>query len=236
MKIKIHKSAERGAADYGWLKARYSFNFANYFDPMRERFGVLRVLNDDVVECGGGFASHPHNNMEIITIPLEGALEHKDSMGNTSVIRKNEVQYMSAGSGVQHSEYNHSSDDILNLLQIWIFPKTRNTSPAYNQINLEGKRVKNMIQTIVSPEGGDNIIQINQDAWLSFLTSVAGSKHHYQVKKAGNGFFIFVIEGEVETLDIRAGKRDSVEIKETSEYEFNTPVKSELLIIEVPED
>jgi len=236
MKIKIHKSGERGLADYGWLKARYSFNFANYFDPMRERFGVLRVLNDDVVEGGGGFAKHPHSNMEIITIPLEGSLEHKDSMGNTSVIRKNEVQYMSAGTGVQHSEYNYSSDDLLNLLQIWIFPKTRNTSPAYNQINLEGKRIINKIQTIVSPEGGDDVIQINQDAWLSLLTSDAGLKHHYRVKKAGNGIFVFIIEGEVETGDIRAGKRDSIEITEIPEIEFMTPVKSEILIIEVPED
>jgi len=236
MKIEIHKSGDRGVAEYGWLKARYSFNFANYFDPMRERFGVLRVLNDDVVAGGGGFATHPHNNMEIITIPLEGALEHKDSMGHTSVIRKNEVQYMSAGSGVQHSEYNHSSDDLLNLLQIWIFRKIRNTPPAYNQINLEGKRIINKIQTIVSPEGGDNIIEINQDAWLSLLSSEAGKQYDYRVHKPDNNIFIFIIEGAVETGNFAAGKRDSIEIKETDEITFTTKEKSEVLIIEVPED
>jgi quercetin 2,3-dioxygenase len=236
MNIQIHKSGDRGTADYKWLKARYSFNFANYFDPKRERFGVLRVLNDDVIEGGGGFDMHAHNNMEIITIPLEGSLGHRDSMGHTSVISKNEVQYMSAGSGITHSEYNQSDSEILNLLQIWIFPKTRNTSPSYRQINLEGKREHNRMQTIVSPDGGENILQINQDAWLSLLSSEAGKHYDYRVQKPGNNIFLFIIEGVLETGDSRVGRRDSVEIKGESEISFSTSEKSAILIIEVPED
>lgn len=236
MTINIHKAGDRGTADYNWLKARYSFNFANYFDPLRERFGVLRVLNDDLVEGGGGFDTHPHNNMEIITIPLMGSLGHRDSMGHTSVITKNEVQYMSAGSGVTHSEYNQSESETLNLLQIWIFPKTRNTKPMYNQINLEGKREQNKIQTIVTPEGGENIIRINQDAWLSLLSSEEGKQYDYRVHKPANNIFIFIIEGAVETGDFRASLRDSIEIKGTDEISFTAKGKAEILIIEVPED
>lgn len=236
MNINIHKASDRGTASYKWLKARYSFNFANYFDPKRERFGVLRVLNDDEVEGGGGFDMHPHNNMEIITIPLEGSLGHRDSMGNTSVISKNEVQYMSAGSGITHSEYNQSESETLKLLQIWIFPKTRNTTPSYSQISLEGKREQNKIQTIVSPEGGENIIRVNQDAWLSLLSSAAGKQYNYLVNKPGNNVFIFIISGFVETGGFKAGLRDSVEITGEPEIFFSTSEKSEILIIEVPED
>jgi hypothetical protein len=236
MTINLHKADDRGTADYNWLKARYSFNFANYFDPLRERFGVLRVLNDDQVEGGGGFATHPHNNMEIITIPMQGALGHRDSMGNSSVITKNEVQYMSAGSGITHSEYNQSESETLKLLQIWIFPKTRNTKPMYDQINLEGKREQNHIQTIVSPDGGENIIRINQDAWLSLLSSDGGQQYNYRVHKPGNNIFIFLIEGVVETGDLTAGRRDSIEIKGTDEVSFTVKEKAEVLIIEVPED
>ncbi len=236
MNIHIHKASGRGTADYKWLKARYSFNFANYFDPQRERFGVLRVLNDDHIEGGSGFATHPHSNMEIITIPLQGALGHRDSTGHASVITKNEIQYMSAGSGVTHSEYNQSDNEILNLLQIWIFPKIKNSQPAYNQINLEGKRATNKIQTIVSPTGGDNIIQINQDAWLSLLNTDKGLQFNYRVHNTGNYIFIFIIEGEVETGEYRAGRRDSVEIKGIDEISMYAKEKSEILIIEVPEN
>ncbi|MBK6347177.1 MAG: pirin family protein [Bacteroidales bacterium] len=236
MNINIHKSNKRGQADYGWLKARYSFSFANYYDPSRERFGVLRVLNDDTIDGGGGFDTHPHNNMEIITIPLKGSLEHRDSLGHTSVIREGEVQYMSAGSGVTHSEYNASVKDSLNLLQIWIFPKTKNTSPVYNQINLEGKREQNKIQTIVSPAGGENIIGIGQDAWLSLLSAGEGKEFTYRINKPGNGVFLFIIEGEIKTGNHLASRRDSMEIWGTEVLSFNTPVKSEILIIEVPEN
>ncbi|MHC1774527.1 MAG: pirin family protein [Lentimicrobium sp.] len=236
MNITIHRATDRGKADYKWLKARYSFNFANYFDPKRERFGVLRVLNDNQIEGGGGFDTHPHNNMEIITIPLEGSLSHQDSMGNTSVIAKNEVQRMSAGSGITHSEYNLSDSETLNLLQIWIFPKTRNTRPSYSQINLAEKRENNRIQTIVSPDGGENILQINQDAWLSLLGTAAENQYNYQVHKPGNNIFLFVIEGALETGDSRAGRRDSIEIKGAGEISFTAKEKSEILIIEVPEE
>ena len=236
MKINIHKANRRGTADYQWLKANYSFSFANYFDPLRERFGVLRVLNDDYIEGGGGFGMHPHNNMEIVTIPLRGSLEHKDSMGHTSVITAGEIQYMSAGSGVMHSEFNASATDLLNLLQIWVFPNTRNSVPAYNQISLEGKYAENTIQTVVSPDGGDNIIAIKQDAWFSLLKSDAGKSHHYEVNKAGNLIFLFVIEGSVSLGDVTGERRDSIEVSETAGITFNTLEKSEILIIEVPED
>ncbi|PKP01047.1 MAG: hypothetical protein CVU14_06005 [Bacteroidetes bacterium HGW-Bacteroidetes-9] len=236
LNIKIHKADNRGKADYGWLKARYSFSFANYFDPLRERFGVLRVLNDDIIDGGGGFDTHPHNNMEIITIPLKGALEHRDSMGNSSVIREGEIQYMSAGIGVQHSERNFSDSEPINLLQLWIFPKTKNTKPLYDQINLEGKRIQNSIQTIVSPEGGKDIIKINQDAWLSLLNSDAGLKHKYELHKPDNGLFVFVIEGETVIGANIARHRDSVEIKGVEEITLTINAPSKLLLIEVPED
>lgn len=236
MNINIHRAIDRGKADYKWLKSRYSFNFANYFDPKRERFGVLRVLNDDLVEGGNGFDTHPHNNMEIITIPLKGSLIHSDSMGNTSVIAKNEVQYMSAGSGITHSEYNHSDNETLNLLQIWIFPKTRNSRPTYRQISLNDKKKRNQIQTIVSPDGGENILHINQDAWLAFLDSDEEQQYNYRLNKPGNNVFIFLISGSLETSGFKAGCRDSVEIKGEPEISFSTSEKSEILIIEVPED
>lgn len=236
MEVKIHKSSERGSADYGWLKARYSFSFANYYNPLRERFGVLRVLNDDIVDGGGGFDTHPHNNMEIITIPLRGALEHRDSMGHSSVIMKHEIQYMSAGSGVTHSEYNASKSELLNLLQLWIFPNVKNTPPEYNQISLEGKRLHNKIQTVVSPEGGDNIIRIKQDAWLSLLDADTGSAHKYTIHKPNNGIFLFLIEGKINVGNKIAGKRDSIEITDTVDVTIFADEKSEILIVEVPED
>ncbi|MBL7906663.1 MAG: pirin family protein [Bacteroidales bacterium] len=236
MKINIHKANRRGTADYQWLKANYSFSFANYFDPLRERFGVLRVLNDDTIEGGGGFGMHPHNNMEIVTIPLSGSLEHRDSMGHTSVITAGEIQYMSAGSGVMHSEYNASDTVQLNLLQIWIFPKVRNTAPAYNQISLAGKQAENTILTVVSPDGGDNIIAIRQDAWFSLLKSEAGKSYQYEVNKAGNLIFVFVIEGSVSLGDVTGERRDSIEVSDAGGITFSTLEKSEILIIEVPED
>ncbi len=236
MKINIHKANRRGTADYQWLKANYSFSFANYFDPLRERFGVLRVLNDDTIEGGGGFGMHPHNNMEIVTIPLSGSLEHRDSMGHTSVITAGEIQYMSAGSGVMHSEYNASDTVQLNLLQIWVFPKVRNTAPAYNQISLAGKQAENTILTVVSPDGGDNIIAIRQDAWFSLLKSEAGKSYQYEVNKAGNLIFVFVIEGSVSLGNVTGERRDSIEVSDAGGITFSTLEKSEILIIEVPED
>lgn len=234
MGIKITKSAERGKADYGWLKTRYSFSFADYFNPVRERFGVLRVLNDDTISGGGGFDMHPHSNMEIITIPLHGALQHRDNMGHTSVIRKNEVQYMSAGTGVYHAEYNDSVSEELRLLQLWIFPKTRNTEPRYAQIDLTGKIGKNEVTNFVSPNGGSGIIGINQNAWLSLLHSEAGKQYIYTPYLPGNYVFMFVIEGEFETARHRVARRDSAEITEAQKIEFTTLAESEILIIEIP--
>lgn len=179
---------------------------------------------------------HPHNNMEIVTIPLSGSLEHRDSMGHTSVITAGEIQYMSAGSGVMHSEYNASDTVQLNLLQIWVFPKVRNTAPAYNQISLAGKQAENTILTVVSPDGGDNIIAIRQDAWFSLLKSEAGKSYQYEVNKAGNLIFVFVIEGSVSLGDVTGERRDSIEVSDAGGITFSTLEKSEILIIEVPED
>jgi len=236
MTIHIHRANERGTANYGWLKANYSFNFADYFDPLRERFGVLRVLNDDFIAGGGGFDTHPHNNMEIMTIPLYGTLEHRDSMNHTMVIHKNDVQYMSAGKGVLHSEKNYSPDEPINLLQIWIFPKVRNTEPRYDQITLKEDAQLNNIQTIASPDGGDNIIKINQDAWLSLLDSEASKQYTYHTNLQGNGVFVFVIKGGVKVGGHKIHSRDSAEVTGSDEVELKTLSKTRLLIIEVPED
>lgn len=236
MKTDIQRAIDRGKADYGWLKANYSFSFADYFDPIRERFGVLRVLNDDFIDGGGGFNTHPHNNMEIITIPLSGTLEHKDSMGHTMVIRKNDVQYMSAGTGVLHSEKNFSDSEPINLLQIWIFPKVRNVEPHYDQITLKEDKQRNNIQTIVSPEGGKDIIKINQDAWLSLLDSDSGKNYTYSTHLPGNVVFLFIINGEIEVDGNKLTARDSAGITETDQIELTVLKDLKLLIIEVPEE
>lgn len=236
MKIRIHRAGERGTAGNGWLKASYSFSFADYFDPLRERFGVLRVLNDDVIAGGGGFGFHPHNNMEIITIPLSGALEHKDSMGHSMVIRENDVQYMSAGIGVQHAEMNYSATEPVNLLQVWIFPKVRNVEPRYDQITLNADKQKNKLRTIVSPDGGSEIIRINQDAWLSMLDSETGRTYTYSTHLPDNVVFIFLIDGETEVEGNRLLSRDSAEITGSEQVCLTMLKESKLLIIEVPED
>jgi len=234
MNIQIQTSASRGTAHYGWLNARYSFSFANYYNPMRERFGMLRVLNDDIIEGGGGFDTHPHNNMEIITIPLSGALRHRDSMGHTSVIRKREVQYMSAGQGVQHSEFNDSPTESLNLLQIWIFPEKRNTPPRYDQINFEGKIIPDQLKVIVSPTGGEDTIQILQQAWLSMLNASPSGVHKYTLHREGIGVFVFVISGKIQINGQSLSERDSAEITGIKEFELETITAAEILFIEVP--
>ena len=201
MNMTIHKANTRGYADHGWLKTNHTFSFASYYDENRMNFGMLRVLNDDIVEGGMGFGKHPHNNMEIVSIPLSGALEHKDSMGHIEVIKEGEVQIMSAGTGVLHSEYNHSKTDEVNFLQIWVLPKERNIKPRYEQKNINNADAKNKFLTIVSPdEKDDNAVWINQDAYFSITKSDAGTDISYDIKQKGNGVYIFVIEGDV-TID-----------------------------------
>jgi redox-sensitive bicupin YhaK (pirin superfamily) len=231
----IFKANTRGHADHGWLKAYHSFSFANYYNPARMSFGTLRVLNDDSIDAGMGFGKHPHDNMEIITIPLEGALEHQDSMGNKAVIKHGEIQVMSAGTGIIHSEYNKSDEEILKLLQIWIIPNKINVSPRYQQIVLNIDDRKNKLQQILSPKEKDEGVWIHQDAWFHIGDFENNFELNYQLKKEGNGIYIFIIKGDFVINEEKLDTRDAIGFTNTS----NISIKSlnndaSLLIIEVP--
>jgi redox-sensitive bicupin YhaK (pirin superfamily) len=229
----IHKAEDRGHANHGWLDAHHSFSFANYYNPERTRFGVLRVLNDDIIQAGEGFGTHPHDNMEIITIPLTGELAHKDSTGNKEVIRKNEVQIMSAGSGLTHSEFNNSKTDEINLLQLWVFPKERNIKPRYDQKVFEPADRQNKIQTLVSPKD-ENALWINQDAYFSRADIDKDVEVEYDLNTKKNGVYVFVIEGKIEFDGELLSKRDAVGITEADKIKITAKEKSEVLLIEVP--
>jgi quercetin 2,3-dioxygenase len=235
MITKIHKADTRGAADHGWLKAKHTFSFASYYDESRIHFGLLRVLNDDIVEPAMGFGTHPHDNMEIVTIPLEGALEHKDSMGHIEVIKSGEIQIMSAGSGLRHSEYNHSKTEPVNLLQIWVFPKERDIEPRYDQriYNDEGK--KNKFQTLVSPnKETKDTMWINQNAYFSLAKIDDGKEIDYKVNSKGNGVYVFIIDGAITIDGQDFAKRDGLGIEEAETIKINASKKSYILAIEVP--
>jgi len=236
MKVELHPSSERGHAGYGWLDTYHSFSFANYFNPVRERFGALRVLNDDTIAPGAGFDEHPHDNMEIITIVLGGALEHRDSMGNTEVIRAGEVQVMSAGTGIRHAEYCHSQEEPATLLQIWIFPDQRGLTPRYEQRAFEPSQRKNAWQTLVTPHNRqqEKALWIHQDAWLSVAGPEAGAQTDYSLHQEGNGLFLFVIEGSAEVEGYRLGKRDAIAISGSSRIGVKALENAEILGIEVP--
>ena len=192
----LHKAESRGYANHGWLLSRHTFSFANYYDPERIHFGALRVLNDDTVEAGQGFGTHPHDNMEIISIPLEGDLEHKDSMGNISVIRHGDIQVMSAGSGIFHSEFNKNKDQEVKFLQIWIFPNKKNVTPRYDQITLNLEDRRNKLQPILSPNPEDEGVWIYQNAWFHIGKFEKGFKTDYKVRTKGNGVYAFVLSGD----------------------------------------
>lgn len=236
MKKIIHKAEDRGYADHGWLKARHSFSFAEYFNREKMNFGLLRVLNDDIVEPGEGFGEHPHDNMEIVTIPLEGELEHKDSTGTSGVIRVNDIQIMSAGSGVYHSEFNHSDKNLINLLQTWVFPKEQNITPRYDQITLDPGKIKNKINTFVSPGKEKDKLWINQDAYFSLCDLDKSNSATYKIQKEGNGVYIFLIEGKIAVEDEILSRRDAIGIWETSEIIISAEENSKVLFIEVPMD
>jgi len=233
MKTLIHKSNTRGHANHGWLDAHHSFSFGQWYNPERVHFGKLRVLNDDIVKAGFGFGKHPHDNMEIITIPLSGALEHKDSTGGNGVIAKNDVQVMSAGSGIEHSEFNHSKTEDVNLFQLWIFTNKENVAPRYNQQTFSAADRQNKFQTVVSPFGNDGL-WIYQDAWISLGNFDAENLSYYQVKKQGNGIYLLVIEGEVEIDGNILSKRDAIGIWDTDTINILSKTKTEILLIEVP--
>jgi hypothetical protein len=234
MKTILHKADTRGAADHGWLKAKHSFSFASWHNPERVHFGALRVLNDDFVAGGMGFGMHPHDNMEIVTIPMSGTLEHKDSMGNTGIISKGEVQVMSAGTGVRHSEYNHSETEPVTLFQVWIFPNKKNVEPRYDQDYFDFDSIKNNFLTIVSPMDGSEGLHIHQDAWFSIGKIENGATATYNVKKKGNGVYLFVIEGDVTVDGEKLNRRDAFGITDTDTVEITADTNAELLVIDVP--
>ncbi|MBK9333913.1 MAG: pirin family protein [Ignavibacteria bacterium] len=234
MKKRIFRSGDRGKADHGWLIARHSFSFANYYDPEKIRFGTLRVLNDDIVKPSKGFGKHPHDNMEIVTIPLKGELAHEDSTGNKEVIYANEVQIMSAGSGLTHSEFNNSDTEEVNLLQIWVFPKVKDITPRYDQKKFNPEERHNIIQTIVSPEKSENTLWINQNAYFSLSDVDKDLTVNYEIKSKGNGVYVFLIEGKAEIDEEILEKRDAAGIEESDNVEVKALENCRLLFIEVP--
>jgi len=234
MKKIIHKAESRGFQDHGWLKASHSFSFANFYDPARVHFGLLRVLNDDIVAPGMGFGTHPHDNMEIVTIPLKGSLAHKDSLGSEGVISPNEVQVMSAGSGIRHSEFNASATEEVNLLQIWVFPKERDIEPRYDQKKFNPAHSKNSFQTLVSPKSDGEAMWINQEAYFSIGNFDQGAKVSYTIKQPGNGAYVYLIEGEAKILDETLGRRDAIGIFDTEKFNIAATKNSKILIIDIP--
>lgn len=234
MKTILFNAADRGSADYGWLKPNYYFSFSQYNNPAKVHFGMLRVLNDDFIDGGGAFPTHPHDNMEIITIPFTGALQHKDSTGGQGIIKAGDVQIMSAGTGVQHSEANASATEPVTLFQVWIFPKEKNINPRYDQRHFDIEERTNKWQTVVSPIEKDKALWINQDAKFSFTKLDAGQTLDYTTGFSGNGVFLVAINGAVNVGDINLNKRDAVGISEADNFTITATEDAELLAIEVP--
>ncbi len=233
MQTIIHKAVERGHVNFGWLDSHHSFSFGHYHDPAKMNFGALRVLNDDIVNGGGGFGTHPHDNMEIISIPLKGNLEHQDSTGTKAVIKEGDIQIMSAGTGIRHSEKNEDSDQPVNFLQIWILPKKRNIEPRYDQKTFDVKERKNAFQVIVSPQENEGIF-INQDAWLSLGDLEKGVSKEYSIKKEGNGVYAFLIEGSAFISGVELNKRDAAGFYDTDKISITANENATILLIDVP--
>ena len=234
MKTILFNAADRGTADYGWLKPNYYFSFSQYNNPAKVHFGMLRVLNDDFIAGGGAFPTHPHNNMEIITIPFTGALQHKDSTGGEGIIKAGDVQIMSAGTGVQHSEANASATEPVTLFQVWVFPKENNINPRYDQRHFDIAERINKWQTIVSPVEKDKALWINQDAKFSLTKLQAGKTLDYPISFTGNGVFLVAINGAINVGDFNLNKRDAIGISETESFTIAATEDAELLAIEVP--
>ncbi|KAA1246507.1 pirin family protein [Aquimarina sp. RZ0] len=234
MNTVVHKAETRGNANHGWLNSHHTFSFANYHNPERMNFGVLRVLNDDRVQAGMGFGTHPHDNMEIISIPLEGDLEHKDSMGNVTVIKEGDVQIMSAGTGITHSEYNKNKDKEVKFLQIWVFPKDKNVTPRYDQISIRDIEKTNEFYQILSPNKDDQGVWIHQDAWFHIGKFNAGKSDEYKLQKPGNGIYAFILEGEVEIQGESLSKRDGIGVWNTDSISVTATGFARVLLMEVP--
>ncbi len=233
--IFLHKAETRGDANHGWLRSKHTFSFANYYNPKRMNFGALRVLNDDHIIAGKGFGTHPHDNMEIISIPLEGDLEHKDSMGNISIIKNGDVQVMSAGTGITHSEYNKNNDRPVKFLQIWVIPNKENVKPRYDQITLNLSDRHNKLQQILSPNSDDEGVWIYQDAWFHLGRFDEDVSADYTVKKNSNGVYVFIITGDFTIEGNILNERDGLGIWNTDKFSIkaNSP-DSEILLMEVP--
>ncbi|MBI5009133.1 MAG: pirin family protein [Bacteroidia bacterium] len=232
----LHKAESRGYANHGWLISRHTFSFANYYDPERIQFGALRVLNDDTVEAGRGFGTHPHDNMEIISIPLEGDLEHKDSMGNISVIKHGDIQVISAGTGIFHSEYNKNSNKPVKFLQIWVYPDRKNVAPRYDQISLKVEDRKNKLQQIVSPQENSEGVWIHQKAWFHIGNFEKGKQVDYSIKADGDGVYAFLISGEMKINEVHLKERDGLGIWGMKNISLEAEINSEILLIEVPDN
>jgi redox-sensitive bicupin YhaK (pirin superfamily) len=234
MKKVLHKAATRGHANHGWLNSYHSFSFAGYYNPERIHFGALRVLNDDSVAAGMGFGTHPHDNMEIISIPLSGDLRHKDSMGNETVIKQGDIQVMSAGTGISHSEMNANKDKDVKFLQIWVFPNKKNVQPRYGQITLDESKMKNNLLQVLSPNADDEGVWIHQDAWFSLGNLEKGFTADYKLKGADSGVYAFVLEGDVTINGESLNKRDGLGISETDTLHITADADARLLLMEVP--
>ncbi|HET9824665.1 MAG TPA: pirin family protein [Chitinophagaceae bacterium] len=235
MKSILHKASSRGHANHGWLDSYHTFSFAGYYDPQRIHFGALRVLNDDTVAGGMGFGAHPHDNMEIISIPTSGDLEHMDNMGNVQVIKQGDVQVMSAGTGVQHSEKNKNSNMPVKFFQIWVFPKQKNVQPRYDQKTFSDADKHNKLLTVVSPLGTeDGGVQVHQDAWFSLGKLDKDFTTTYSLKNKENGVYAFVIEGDVTINGERLNRRDGLAITDTNMLDIKADNDAEILLMEVP--
>ncbi|MDO5617100.1 MAG: pirin family protein [Cruoricaptor ignavus] len=234
MKTILHKAETRGFQNHGWLVANHTFSFANYHNPERVHFGNLRVLNDDFVAGGMGFGMHPHANMEIVTIPLSGELHHKDSMGNFGAIKKGEIQVMSAGTGIQHSEFNGSETQPVTLLQIWVIPNKQGVEPRYDQIKISDNAKPNDFQQIVSPNVEDEGSWIHQDAWFNLANFDKGTAKDYQLHKESNGVYVFVISGKAKIGDVELSQRDGLGITEASNFQVEALEDAEILLMEIP--
>lgn len=230
----LHKAKSRGSANHGWLKVNHTFSFANYHNPNRMNFGVLRVLNDDTIAGGKGFNTHPHDNMEIITIPLEGDLEHKDNMGNGTVIKSGDIQVMSAGTGITHSEFNANKDIPVKVLQIWLFPNKRNVRPRYDQLSLKSIKNENSFYQILSPNSGDKGVWIHQNAWFSIGEFTKDIELDYKLKSERNGVYAFIIEGDAIIQSQKLEKRDGFGIWNTKNIAVTAKKDSKILLMEVP--
>jgi quercetin 2,3-dioxygenase len=234
MKTILHKSESRGHANHGWLNTHHTFSFANYYNPERVNFGALRVLNDDWIAAGEGFGTHPHDNMEIITIPITGVVEHKDSMGNHGTISAGEIQVMSAGTGIFHSEYNHEKSKPLELFQIWIFPNKRNVTPRYDQISLADIEKVDEFYQILSPNPNDQGVWIHQNAWFHLGDFSEGWEGSYGLKDKNNGVYFLVIEGDITVAGQTLNRRDGLGVSEAESIQIKTNSQARLLVMEIP--